>query len=53
MIEAINPGERKITLTPADTAGEQNWQSFSNPSATSLGALGDKLQLALDKKKSD
>jgi small subunit ribosomal protein S1 len=51
MIEAINPGERKITLTPADTAGEQNWQSFSNPSATSLGALGEKLQLALDGKK--
>lgn len=51
IIEAINPGERKITLTPADTAGEQNWQSFSNPSATSLGALGEKLQLALDGKK--
>jgi len=52
MIEVINPGERKITLTPADTADEQNWQSFSDASATSLGALGEKLQLALDKKKS-
>ena len=52
-IEAINPGDRKITLMPADTADEQNWQSFSNASATSLGALGEKLQLALDKKKSD
>ncbi len=53
MVEAINPGERKITLTPADTADEQNWQPFSDASTTSLGALGEKLQRALDKKKSD
>ena len=53
MVEAINPGERKITLTPADTADEQNWQTFSNASTSSLGALGEKLQRALDKKKSD
>ena len=51
IIEAINPGERKITLTPTDTADEQNWQSFSDTSATSLGALGDQLQRALNKKK--
>jgi len=53
MIEAINPGDRRVTLTPAETAGEQNWQSFSDASTSSLGALGEKLQLALDKKKSD
>ena len=53
MIEAINPVERRITLTPTDTADEQNWQSFSEASTTSLGALGEKLQLALDKKKRD
>jgi len=52
MIEAINPDERKITLMPANTADEQNWQSFSDASANSLGALGEKLQRALDKKKS-
>ena len=52
MIEAINPSERKLTLTPTDTADEKNWQSFSDTSASSLGALGEKLQLALDKKKS-
>jgi len=53
MIEAMNPGQRKMTLTPADTAEEQNWQSFSDASTSSLGALGEKLQLALNKKKSD
>ena len=53
MIEAVNPGERKITLTPADTTDEQNWQPFSDASTSSLGALGEKLQRALDKKKSD
>ena len=52
-IEAMDPGQRKITLTPADSAEEQNWQSFSDASASSLGALGEKLQLALNKKKSD
>ena len=53
IIEAIKQGERKVTLTPADMATEQNWQSFSDTSATSLGTLGDQLQRALDKKKSD
>ena len=52
-IEAIKPSERKITLTPADTAEEQDWQSFSDASTSSLGALGEKLQVALNKKKSD
>ena len=53
MIDAINTAERKITLTPTDTAEEQNWQSFSDTSADSLGALGEKLQRAMNKKKSD
>ena len=52
-VEAMSPNERKITLTPADTAEEQNWQSFSDAATSSLGALGEKLQRAMDKKKSD
>jgi small subunit ribosomal protein S1 len=52
-IEAIKPSDRKITLTPTDTAEEQDWQSFSDASTSSLGALGEKLQSALNKKKSD
>ena len=52
-VEAMSPNERKITPTPADTAEEQNWQSFSDAATSSLGALGEKLQRAMDKKKSD
>jgi len=51
MIEAMSPGQRKITLTPADTAEEQNWQSFSDASASTMGSLGEKLQRAMDKTK--
>ena len=53
MIEAIKPDERKITLTPTDTADERDWQSFSDTSASSLGALGEKLQQAMNKQKSE
>ena len=53
LIENINPGERKITLAPGNAADEQNWQTFSDSSNSSMGSLGEKLQYALSKKKSD
>jgi len=53
LIENINPGERKITLAPGNTADEQNWQTFADRSKSSMGSLGEKLQHALSKKKSD
>jgi small subunit ribosomal protein S1 len=53
LIESINPGERKITLAPGNTADEQNWQTFADSSKSSMGSLGEKLQHALSKKKSD
>jgi small subunit ribosomal protein S1 len=53
LIESINPAERKITLAPGNTADEQNWQTFSGSSNSSMGSLGEKLQHALSKKKSD
>jgi small subunit ribosomal protein S1 len=52
MIEAIRADERKVTLAPTDTADEQNWQTFSDNSTNAMGSLGEKLQLALNKKKS-
>ena len=53
LIENINPGERKITLAPGNAADEQNWQTFSDSSNSSMGSLGEKLQHAMSKKKSD
>ena len=54
LIESINPGERKITLAAGDATDEQNWQTFSDSSKSSMGSLGEKLQHALSKtKKSD
>jgi len=53
LIESINPGERKITLAPGNAADEQNWRTFADTSKSSMGSLGEKLQHALSKKKSD
>jgi small subunit ribosomal protein S1 len=51
VIEAIQPAERKLTLAPANTADEQNWQAFADRSNSAMGSLGEKLQHALSKKK--
>ena len=47
IIESINPGERKISLTPGDDVAEENWQQFSDDESSSLGDLGEKLKKAL------
>lgn len=51
VIESINPNEHKMTLMPGDADNEQNWQQFSKPSSSAMGALGEKLQQALSKRK--
>jgi len=53
IIEAINTGERKITLMPGNTEDEQNWQKFAGDTGTSMGSLGEKLQQAMSQKKTD
>ena len=53
LIEAINSAERKITLTPGNTEDEQDWQTFAGDTDTSMGSLGEKLQLAMSQKKTD
>jgi small subunit ribosomal protein S1 len=53
LIESINPEERKITLAPGNAADEQNWQTFTDSSKSSMGSLGEKLQRAMSQKKSD
>ncbi len=53
VIEAINPAERKMTLAPANTKDEQNWQQFAGVTGSSMGSLGEKLQQAMSRKKTD
>ena len=50
-IEAIDIGNRKITLAPADTKDEQNWQNFADDTGSSMGSLGEKLSQAITRKK--
>ena len=53
IIEAINTGDRKITLIPGNTEDEQNWQQFAGETGSSLGSLGEQLQRAMSQKKTD
>jgi small subunit ribosomal protein S1 len=53
IIEAINIGERKITLMPGNTEDERNWQEFSGDTGPSMGSLGEKLQQAMTQKKTN
>ncbi len=51
IVEALNPGERKITLGPGDSADVKNWKGFNEDKTPSLGTLGEKLQEALARNK--
>jgi len=53
IIEEIRPDARQITLAVGDSRDEQEWRSFSQDAAKTLGTLGEKLQSALNKKKKD
>jgi small subunit ribosomal protein S1 len=53
IIEAINTGDRKITLIPGNTEDEQNWQKFAGDTGNTMGSLGEKLQQAMSQKKTD
>ena len=50
IIEAIDTAKRKITLAPADTEDEQNWQKFSGDDGAAIGSLGEKLSQAITRK---
>ena len=52
VIERLSLTERKITLAPADAAGNGDWKSYSEQADNkSLGTLAEKLQQALASKK--
>jgi small subunit ribosomal protein S1 len=47
VVEEIRPEERRITLRPGDSAGEDDWQSYTKAEEKPIGSLGEKLQQAL------
>ncbi len=55
VIEAINPGERKITLSLGDEVPKEDWKGYATEKQTSrpnaMGDLGAKLRAALLSKK--
>lgn len=51
IVEDLQPGERKITLAPADPASTESWQPYAGRNeGPGMGELGAKLQAALKKK---
>jgi small subunit ribosomal protein S1 len=53
IVEEVNPRERKISLGPGDSADGEAWQEFTKPQSGPMGALGEKLQQALQAKEKD
>jgi small subunit ribosomal protein S1 len=51
VVEEVNPWERKMTLGPGGDADTQNWQDYSKDTPSSMGALGEKLQEAMKRKR--
>jgi small subunit ribosomal protein S1 len=53
-VEAVKPGERKITLAPADKKEAEDWKQFApkkdDTGGGGMGLLGEKLQAAMAKK---
>ena len=50
VVEKIDPGERKISLTPGDTMDGEDWRTHAKDSEKPIGSLGEKLQQALKSK---
>ncbi len=50
VVERIDQGERKITLTLGDGMDDGDWKKYTKDSEKSIGSLGEKLQQALKSK---
>ncbi len=49
-VKDVNALERKMTLSPADAEGSDDWKEYSGGGTASLGSLADKLKAAMEKK---
>ncbi|MFY9397607.1 MAG: 30S ribosomal protein S1 [Desulfomonilia bacterium] len=50
VIEALDAGQRRITLAPGNADDEDDWKKFSDRSGQPVSSLGEKLRAALGKK---
>ena len=50
-IEAIDPVERKMSLSPGEAGETEDWEQFVGTKDNALGSLGEKLKKAMQKKK--
>ena len=50
IVQAVNTGDRKISLAVGGSGSEGDWHAFTD-TGRSMGSLGDKLQKALSEKK--
>jgi len=53
VIEEIRIAERKVSLSPGDTADETDWKRHARNDSGGMGTLGDKLQRALRSKQKE
>jgi small subunit ribosomal protein S1 len=51
VIERVSVQDRKISLSPGDSADAQDWQKFAADRPSSMSSLGEKLKAALESKK--
>jgi small subunit ribosomal protein S1 len=49
-VDEIKLEDRKITLSPQDATGENDWKSYTQDSGKPIGSFGEKLQQAFRKK---
>ena len=49
VVTAIDPRDRKISLSPTDMMEVEDWKQYADTSKKQIGSLGEKLQSALNK----
>jgi small subunit ribosomal protein S1 len=51
VVTAVDSRDRKISLSPTDLMEVEDWKQFADTPKKSMGSLGEKLQLALNRNK--
>lgn len=51
VVDRVSVQDRKISLSPGDSANAQDWQKFAADRQSSMSSLGEKLKAAIDSRK--